>query len=140
MFQKIKDFFSIIWLRIFVAVAICLALVFVVQQQQVFLGASPTPNPFFLVRLQNIGGDFVAWVQDPLATPAEREARKVVKQLAVEPPNGLNFVAATSNVEAAEDPTTGEKYVRLKEGTKVDIIEVTEADGTVKKKIKVLPE
>lgn len=143
MFYTILDKLKTILLHPRVKIALAMLLAFsalsLIQSQKVFLANSPSLNPVFIASLKSLPANTIAFIQHPLAKPHERKVYGALNELAVQPKEGMNFLPYAKGVEAAEDPVTGKKVLKLKKGTKVRILEEPQPDGTVKKRIQVVP-
>lgn len=114
--------------RIKLLIAIVLAFTIVkVGAPRVFLADSPNVSP-----------EFIAFLQDPFGgdKPADSGEVPVVANIGVsEPPNEgtLQYTPLIQGVQAAEDPQTGKKYVKVEAGTQLQVHTVTLSDGRVVK-------
>jgi len=110
---------------------------------QIFLADSPRVNPEFIARLQNapaeIGqmpGKMLASINNSLSNlnPFKiKQQTPTIDQLAnakvVTPQPNMIFKAISKGVSAAEDPQTGQKYIKIEAGTKYRIVGTVTING-----------
>lgn len=137
--ETLKNILFSTRVKIIIAMLLGLVAMNVIRGQQVFLAESPTLNPFFIARVQNLPNatsNFVASLGSIF--DGSRGTKQTIKEIAVQPRSSLNFVPVAKGVQAAEDPSTGEKFVKLKKGSKVRVVEQVGADGQVTKRIEMI--
>lgn len=106
---------------------------------QIFLADSPKVNPEFIVRLQNapaeIGqmpGKMLASISDGLSNLNPFKSLTTGQLANVKtatPPSNAVFKAVSKGVSAAENPQTGERYIKVEAGTKYRIVGTVTING-----------
>ena len=101
----------------------------------VFLANTPQINPQLAQNLQLVPARTMAFLRNPLdSTQAQREVELEQVAKSVTPPSQeLNYKPITTGVQAAEDPSTGKKYVKIVAGTELEVKYLTLSDGRVVK-------
>ena len=115
----------------------------------IFLANSPKINHLFIVKIINTPKNIAAMpgkflsslsafrlfnISSPIDTPSVNTAsqngqNRIAKMKFVSPPPELIFNAISKNVSAAEDPETGNKYIKVEAGTKYKIVGYITIDG-----------
>lgn len=115
-------------IKTFVALGIALLLTATISPR-LFIADSPQINTQFIAELRNAPADFVAFVMRR-PTGAEATALAELEQSQVQNvPQGLTFAPVAQGVSAAEDPSTGERFVKVEAGTKLEVRQITLEDG-----------
>lgn len=96
---------------------------------QVFLADTPLFNPDFVARLRNYPAELAAAPGKIIAglNPFKKDEFADVKL--VTPPDNIVFAPIRKGVYAAEDPTTGKKYIKVNAGTKYRIVGTVTING-----------
>jgi hypothetical protein len=102
---------------------------------QVFLADSPRVNPEFIARIKNaptelaqLPGNLIAGIGN-LNPFSKKENDMFANVKSVTPPPNVAFKQIAKGVSAAEDPKTGQKYIKIEAGTKYRIVGTVTING-----------
>jgi hypothetical protein len=93
---------------------------------RIFIANSPKINPNFFADLKNIQKNFYALIQ---TNNSHTDALSAIPT--VVPPPNLLFKTVARGIQAAEDPATGDRYMKIVDGTQVKVRTFKLKDGRV---------
>ncbi len=96
---------------------------------RVFIADSPQVNPNFFAELRKAPADLVAFVRNPFAPGKTDEGVMTAELQVTDAPTGASFTPIAKGVYAAEDPATGQSYVKIEGGTQLEVHNITLEDG-----------
>ena len=122
-------------LRIKIAAGILFSLITVLTfEPALFVADTPTPNPHIMADLGLIPARYMANIRNPFDHDKARSEIETIKIGRSAPPaTELRYTPVTSGVYAAERATTGEQYVKLDKGTKVQVYIMRLSEGKIVK-------
>lgn len=108
-----------------VAIVVSLGIVIGITPR-IFLADSPKINPNFLADLGNLPSDIVAMFR---GQPSSKDEQMTAEIPRVAHPAGLTYEPLTKGVYASEADQSGKRYIKIKEGTKLEKKVITLDDG-----------
>lgn len=113
--------------RLFTLLGIVGALVLTVGvAPRIFIADTPQIDPQVLANLGRMPSDFVAFVTGNNTSVDEPMIASIEE---TDVPEGASFEPFAKGVYAAEDPATGQSYVKFEAGTELQVYEVQLEDG-----------
>ncbi len=121
------DFFKSVRFRILMILGVAFFLSHGLNKE-VFIANSPEVSPQFIAKLRDLPGTMKSLPQDMIALipgfgkKAPSKTEDIFANLPEEKiPEGLTFAPLSKSVRAAEDPSTGQGYIQIDQGTQYQV-------------------
>lgn len=93
---------------------------------RIFIADTPQIDPQALANIGRMPSDFIAFVTGNSIGTADPVIADIEQ---IDAPEGTTFSPIAKGVYAAEDPATGQSYVKFEAGTELQVYEVQLDDG-----------